>query len=624
LYEWDITRNTFEYSDEIYEIYGIPENQREILRDLSHFNELVHPDDAEIVTSAMAWGTAGKKTEHLEFRIVRPDGSIRAVHAAGNILFDSKGNATKVIGFLMDVTDQKRIEEELRQSEEKYRQLFNTLRSPITLFDFEGNILHINKSGARNLGDEIENIVGKSLYDYFPDTAGIYIERGRQVARIGSRAISFEDKIDLPSGERRWFLSTHHPVKDARGNIYATQVISTDITELQRAEEERRRLEFQIQHAQKLESLGVLAGGIAHDFNNLLMGILGNADLALRKIPKGSPTRDHLVAIIQTSTRAADLCKQMLAYSGKGSFVVSRIDLNEIVTEMTHLLEVSVSKRASINYNFLKNLPAVKADATQIRQIVMNLITNASEAIGDSGGIISISTGTMTCDRSYLAEVFTDEELEEGLYVYLEVADTGCGMDAETQTKIFDPFYSTKFTGRGLGLSAVLGIVRGHGGAMKVYSEPGRGTTFKVLFPGLDLPAKTQSGQPHKNEDWRGSGAILLVDDDKRVLEVAKNMLKEIGFEVLTSSNGEEAIELFKKHVDEISCVLLDLTMPKMDGRETFRELRRIREDARVILSSGYNEQEVINHFAGKGLDGFIQKPYRLDDLVSKLKKLFV
>jgi two-component system cell cycle sensor histidine kinase/response regulator CckA len=474
LYEWDITRNTFEYSDEIYEIYGIPENQREILRDLSHFNELVHPDDAEIVTSAMAWGTAGKKTEHLEFRIVRPDGSIRAVHAAGNILFDSKGNATKVIGFLMDVTDQKRIEEELRQSEEKYRQLFNTLRSPITLFDFEGNILHINKSGARNLGDEIENIVGKSLYDYFPDTAGIYIERGRQVARIGSRAISFEDKIDLPSGERRWFLSTHHPVKDARGNIYATQVISTDITELQRAEEERRRLEFQIQHAQKLESLGVLAGGTAHDFNNLLMGILGNADLALRKIPKGSPTRDHLVAIIQTSTRAADLCKQMLAYSGKGSFVVSRIDLNEIVTEMTHLLEVSVSKRASINYNFLKNLPAVKADATQIRQIVMNLITNASEAIGDSGGIISISTGTMTCDRSYLAEVFTDEELEEGLYVYLEVADTGCGMDAETQTKIFDPFYSTKFTGRGLGLSAVLGIVRGHGGAMKVYSEPGR------------------------------------------------------------------------------------------------------------------------------------------------------
>jgi len=389
-----------------------------------------------------------------------------------------------------------------------------------------------------------------------------------------------------------------------------------------RVEQERRNLETQVQQAQKLESLGVLAGGIAHDFNNLLMAILGNADLALRDLSPVSPARENIVEIERASRRAADLCKQMLAYSGKGRFIVQAVNLNEIVEEMGHLLDVSISKKAVLKYHFADALPAVEVDVTQVRQIVMNLITNASEAIGDCSGVISVSTGAMECDLAYLGETYLADDLVEGVYVYIEVADTGCGMDAETLQNIFDPFFTTKFTGRGLGLAAVLGIVRGHRGALKVYSEPERGTTFKVLFPTVDQAVQSIAGKPAEMDDWKGQGTVLLVDDEASVRVVGKQMLERAGFQVLLAVHGREAIEVYQQHQDEIVCVLLDLTMPTMDGEETFRELHRIRRDARVILCSGYSEQEVTHRFSGKGLAGFIQKPYRMIDLVSKLREV--
>ena len=370
--------------------------------------------------------------------------------------------------------------------------------------------------------------------------------------------------------------------------------------------------------AQKLESLGILAGGIAHDFNNLLTGVLGNASLARMDVPSSSPAAQPLSQIETTAHRAAELCQQMLAYAGKGKFVTTQLDLSTLVEEMAQLLEVSISKTAVLKLDLARNLPAVRADPTQIRQVTMNLITNASDAMGDGSGVIAITTGTMNCDRQYLNTTHLGEELKDGTYVFLEVRDTGCGMDQETQAKMFDPFFSTKFTGRGLGMAATLGIVRGHHGAIKIYSELGSGTTTKVLLPASEQPAATPKAHNALDPSWRGSGTVLIVDDEKVIRDLGARILGRQGFEVLKAESGAQALELFRAHTEEIAVVLLDLTMPGLSGEETFRELRRIRPDVRVILSSGYNEQDAIDRFVGEGLAGFLKKPYSNADLVRK------
>ncbi len=447
----------------------------------------------------------------------------------------------------------------------------------------------------------------------------------------GVTSDEIEFRIVRPDGTVRHVHDHWNSERDENGQEIRRFGTIQDITEHKRATEERLSLERQVQHAQKLESLGVLAGGIAHDFNNILMAVLGNADLALAEISPMSPARGNLQAIEKSARRAAELAQQMLAYSGKGKFVIESIDLGELVKEMSHLLKVSISKKVALKYNFADSLPAFDGDVTQIRQIVMNLITNASEAVGEHAGIISLSTGSMECDNGYLNDVNEvlraglDEPLPEGVYVYLEVADTGIGMDAETIDKIFDPFFTTKFTGRGLGMSAVLGIVHGHKGALKVYSEVGKGTTFKILFPVNESSVSDVAA--HKKgdadgKDWRGSGTILIVDDEEAICDVGKAMLEHLNFDVLTALDGREGVKVFREHAGEIVCVLLDLTMPNMNGEQTFRELRRINAHAKVILSSGYNEQDATQHFTGKGLAGFIQKPFTIATLGAKLREV--
>ena len=288
-------------------------------------------------------------------------------------------------------------------------------------------------------------------------------------------------------------------------------------------------------HAQKLESLGVLAGSIAHDFNNLLLGILGNADLATLDIPSSSPAKQYLSDIVLIARRAADLCKQMLAYSGKGKFIIEALNISRLVEEIGHLLEISISKKAEINYNLSYDIPYFKADATQIRQVVMNLITNASDAIGDNEGTITITTGIMKCDREFLKDVYCNDKIDEGDFIFLDVTDTGCGMDRTTLDNIFDPFFSTKLTGRGLGLAAVLGILRSHGGACKVTSVPGRGTTFKIMFPVLENPEQERR-QDVARENYIGFRRILLIDYDETALSTAVMMLEEIGFGVVIAN----------------------------------------------------------------------------------------
>jgi PAS domain S-box-containing protein len=427
--------------------------------------------------------------------------------------------------------------------------------------------------------------------------------------------------VRVADGAERWVRGLGQLAFDAEGRPVRMFGTIQDITDRKRAEAERLRLEQQMLHAQKLESLGVLAGGIAHDFNNILMTVIGNAGLGLMRLPPESPATENLRQIEIAASRAADLAKQMLAYSGKGRFVVEPIDVNRLVEEMAHMLQVSISKSAILRFNLTHPLPTVDADATQVRQVIMNLVINAAEAIGEKSGIIAVGTGCMRCERGYLRDLWLDEQLPEGLYVVLEIADTGCGMDKETLSRLFDPFFSTKFAGRGLGMAAVLGIVRGHRGAIKVYSEPGKGTTFKILLAASSLqPELLPACQ--EEAPWRGSGAVLLVDDEESVRAVGGEMLRALGFTVTTASDGLEALQRFREG-PRPDLVILDLTMPHLDGEQTFRQLRTIDPGVRVVISSGYNEMEVSQKFTGKGLAGFIQKPYSLTALQTVLARAF-
>jgi PAS domain S-box-containing protein len=556
---------------------------------------------------------AGEQTDAAEFPFSSSGRSGWSIDSCVS-LRNEAGEIIGVISTVQDVTARKNAQIQLRQSEEKFRSIVESSPSAMYFYqlDSEENLIltGANPAADRIIGVPHNSLLGKTLEEAFPNLKDTNVPvMYRSVAKGEIENQSFE--ISYDDGGVKGTFEVH--VYRTGPNQIAVDFI--EISERKRNEEERIALEKQLLHAQKLESLGVLAGGIAHDFNNLLTSIVGNTDLALMRLNTESPVRDNLHQVELAATRAADLAKQMLAYSGKGKFIIESIDLNRLVEEMTKMLEVSISKKCVLRFNFAEGLPTVDGDATQFRQVVMNLVINASEAIGTKSGVIAISTGCMQCDRKYLSSAWLNEQISEGLYVWLEIADTGCGMDKETASKIFDPFFTTKFTGRGLGMAAVLGIVRGHKGAIKVYSEPGRGTTFKVLLPAVDMPKELFNGNSGNDTEWKGSGTVLLVDDEETVIGIGSEMLKELGFHVLTAMDGREALDVFKNNQDQICCVILDLTMPHLDGEQTFRELRLIQPDIKVVMSSGYNEQEVTQRFMGKGLAGFIQKPYKFSTL---------
>ena len=380
-----------------------------------------------------------------------------------------------------------------------------------------------------------------------------------------------------------------------------------------------RQSEEQMRNAQKLESLGVLAGGIAHDFNNLLVGVLGNASLALSELPPDAPARQFVKDVETSAQRAAELTRQMLAYSGRGKLVVEPLNLSEVVQEMTQLLGRVISKRARLSLHLRDDVPRIVADGTQLRQVVMNLITNASDALGGEPGLVSVRTGTVHADARMLAGTYLNEELPAGEYVYLEVTDSGVGMDAATRARIFEPFFTTKFTGRGLGLAAVLGIVRGHKGAIDVTSDPGCGTTFRVLFPLSPAIVEVPSPQAPAPAEWKGSGRALVVDDEEAVRSVARHVLERSGFAVIEAATGEEALSICSASLQTFRFVVLDLTMPGMSGEATLSELRRQWPSLPIVVSSGLVPDD------GNGMDGlpFLAKPYRPSELVEIVRRLF-
>ncbi len=414
-------------------------------------------------------------------------------------------------------------------------------------------------------------------------------------------------------GSYYWVDTTIVPFLGEDGTPVQFVAIRADITQ-------RKETEDALRQAQKLESLGVLSGGIAHDFNNLLTIVMGNANLAASHLPPESPAQPFLNQIENATLRAADLTRQLLAYAGKGQMQAILVNLNRLAQEMIQLLTVSISKKAVIRYDLASELPAILADPSQMQQLFMNLVTNASEAIGDeAGGLITIRTGVQTIDDTYSGGLLPALPLAAGTYVTMEVSDTGSGMAPEVLECIFDPFFTTKFTGRGLGLSAMLGILRSHHGSLKVYSEVGRGSVFRLFLPAV-IPEQEEP-TPSKSAAWQGHGLLLLVEDDPGARAVARSMAENLGFHVLEAGDGQEALALFELRHAEITLVLMDLTMPRMGGGQAFLRMHSVDAKVPVILTSGYSEQDVLADFLGRGLAGFLPKPYLGSQFMAVLKQ---
>ena len=535
------------------------------------------------------------------------------------------GQWAQLYGTVQDVTARVLADEALRRSEETLR----LAQEAANIGSFDRDL----RSRRTVWSDQLLRIVGLdpatadlTRIDRDPEMNFVHPEDRPLLRQTMQRAITTGEKqvvrhrIVRKDGELRHMLGSAMMVRDAAGAPARVVGTAIDITEQVAADEQRQRLEAQIQQAQKLESLGILAGGIAHDFNNLLVGMLGNASLALLQAEPNSGVRASLQEIERAAQRAAELTRQLLAYAGKGRFVVEAVDASTVVHEMSALLRTAISRSAAIQLDLASELPAIEVDSTQFRQVVMNLITNASDSLAEQGGLITLRTGVREIDADVLARCIPGTNAVPGRFVFIEVNDTGVGMDAATVARVFDPFFSTKFTGRGLGLAATLGIMRSHSGAIRVYSEVSKGTSFCLYFPASTRTPAPVSAPP--SAQWTSTGQVLVVDDEPSVRAVTTALLTRRGFSVTTAQDGNAAVALFREAPERYTLVLLDMTMPGMDGAETFRTLREIRDDVHVLLMSGYNEQEVTRLFVGRGLAGFLQKPFRADELYDKIARV--
>jgi PAS domain S-box-containing protein len=586
----------------------------------------LHPDDRAAAEARLKDCVATGGPCHAEYRMRHRDGSYRTIEEQGVVLRDEHGKLTRMLGCMSDVTARKQTQVALGRERALLRQIIDLVPHFIFAKDISGKFILANQPVATAYATTLENLIGKTDADFSSDKHEVnhFQADDLEVIRLGKPKNIREETITDRTGNIRHLSTIKIPFRFSDSEIPAVLGVSVDITDLKKADHDRQQIERKLLETQKLESLGVLAGGIAHDFNNLLTGILGNASLARMDLSDTSPLMPVIEQIESATHRAADLCKQMLAYSGKGRFVVQHLNLNQLVEDTTHLLNISINKNCVLHFNLAQTLPAIAVDATQIRQIIMNLVINASEAVGTRSGVIAISTGVARVDQDYIATLLHPGGITPGDYVFLEVSDNGGGMNPSTLAKIFDPFFTTKFTGRGLGLAAVLGIIRGHKGALKVYSELGRGTTFKILLPCSDAMAERMLSTPPMAEPvWRGQGTVLVVDDEETVRTVTARILETLGFTVVLASDGREALEIYRREPSRFTIVLLDLTMPHMDGEETFRQLRHLNPGVRVVLMSGFNQQEAVSRFTGKGLAGFVQKPFEVGSIMSAVREAF-
>jgi PAS domain S-box-containing protein len=562
--------------------------------------EFIHPNDREAARAgfqARKEGDAGAR----EYRLLRKDGTICWAQVTGAPIRDGGGPVTGLLGMCTDVTER-------NYNEARYQALFSTMEDGVLIVNEEGTYVDVNQSYCDLVKATREQLIGSSFVPFIPPE------------RLPDAQAAFES---LKSTGR---YEGEFPLRATDGSIVELEWRSiADFVRglhfcIARDVRERNRFQQQMQQTQKLESLGVLAGGIAHDFNNLLVGILGNTSLVIDVLGE-HPVRPMLEDAVQASERAARLTRQLLAYAGKERLTMTVTDVNRLISELTPLLRTSIPKTVYLNLELTPGLPCVEADQVQLQQVAMNMVINGAEAIPEGRpGAVTVHTTTRRLTEEDCARSVIPLQPNGRMYVVLSFSDTGAGIAPEIQRKIFDPFFSTKFAGRGLGLSAVLGIVQAHHGALTLESTPGHGTTFRVLLPVTEAPRQEEGGQPAARSH-AGQGTILVVDDEEFVRNTSGRILESRGYTVMFAVNGQEAIDAVRAH-PEITAVLLDLAMPVMPGDQAAPELRSLRPELPILLSSGYPEAEATRRFPAHGITGFLQKPYSAGVLLDKIATL--
>jgi two-component system, cell cycle sensor histidine kinase and response regulator CckA len=560
---------------------------------------------------------------------IRKDGSRFWANGVMVGLRDESGTVTGVAKIIRDDTELKRAEELLQYQLNLADAIANNAAEGLILVDKEGRLTFINRSAASMFGWSQEELVGELLHDRLrcrsPDGNWYSSEEcpHMKVLITGETLRSEEDFFLHKDGRLVPISSSVAPIP-SDSTIGGAVLVVRDLTQQKSSEAAERENEAALQQAQKLESIGVLAGGIAHDFNNLLTGIMGNAGLARRALNTGKTEQaaSLLGDVLSASQRAADLTRQLLAYAGKGRFVIAPVDLCKLVTEVSSLIRASISKKISLVIDVPDDCPLVEADKAQLQQLVMNLVINGGEAIGDEPGTLTVRVRTERFTERRERPRSEGFPIVTGEYVRIDVTDTGAGMDPETRNRIFEPFFTTKFLGRGLGLSAALGIVRGHRGAISVRSEPGRGTTFTVLLP---VPREARvsdrvSGRFSVETGFQGAGIILVADDEEGVRALVSNVLGEAGYTVELAEDGQQAVERLRDLGDDVRLILLDLTMPELGGAEAATELRRMHPNTPIVAMSGYGDIEVLQRFSEAGVDEFLPKPFTPEELAAKVR----
>jgi two-component system, cell cycle sensor histidine kinase and response regulator CckA len=598
--------------------YDSPE---EVVKSITNIAEQVYvtpPRRNEVARAALQSGGV----INVENRYYRKDGSIWDGVLHLRIIFDRQGNPIHYEGFVEDVTERKQAEQALKENSE----LFRLASSLTTDYIFVDKITEDGKTELTLLIGALEKITGYTEEEFRAIghwRSTVHPEDLEKDSRdfqklLNNEKVDSEIRTIHKNGHTTWMRVYANPIWDKKANkLVGISGAVQDITERKQAEEALRQ-------SQRLESIGTLAGGIAHDFNNLLNAVLGQSALALSKLPHENPAASNVGKAIKAAERAADLTRQLLAYSGKGKFVIEEIDLNSFIKENVQILEISIPKTAQLRFTLGSPAPFIHGDMGQLQQVVMNLIINAGEALGENPGTIDIRTDQFTLtqhDSGFWK--YTNTPLPEGKYALLQIRDTGHGIKTEVLARIFEPFYSTKFVGRGLGLAAVLGIIKGHQGGIRLESEEGKGTRFDFIFPLVEKSATLDAPLTPSPPVVSGKGkTVLVIDDEPSVLDLLNDILSAAEFTVMGSPNPLEGIETYRRHHQTIKIVILDYSMPGMDGKAAFTELVKINKDVKVLLCSGYAEEQMESSFGDLRPAGFIHKPYKPEALLARLTEL--
>jgi PAS domain S-box-containing protein len=630
-WDWNLMEKTVEFSEGWMRQLGFEHN--ELPHQFSTWEERVHPEDLPRMVKAIDQFITGESDKYEEeHRLKSKDGDWVWILTRGKIVErDDNDEPLRMMGTHLDITRLKETEWELREARIARERAEDVSLLMVCEIDLNGRWRKVPQPLVDLLGVQPKELIGTPIESWVtvPDDIETEAKTRRQLLRGDVPSAVLTTRLKRTSATPVPVELSYSLARGSNDEPLFLLAHLRDLTSLLDAEEEKRRLEQQMQHAQKLESLGVLAGGLAHDFNNLLVAILGNASLARMDLPQSSVAIEAIEQVENAANRAADMANQMLAYTGRGRYKIDQVDLNQIITEVSNLMEVSITKKARLELKLEPELPVMNADQTQLQQVILNLVTNASDALKENGGLISITTNQVEFAKPQQFQVPLSTELQPGRYVTLEVLDTGCGMNADELARIFDPFFTQKDNGRGLGLAAVLGIVRSHNGAIRVSSTQGIGTKFHIYFPChpdyTPIEIETPTTDTNKSDDiWMNDGTILIADDVLSVSAFARRALERAGFHVLMAHDGHDALEQYQNNSERIDGILLDSNMPLLSGEEVYNEIRAQNEEVVIVLSSGYETSESLQRLTDDDYTDFLKKPYNAVELVSLIHHMLL